>query len=45
MVLGYEVDFLFPDHHLIVIRFTHWQIAYEPLEVAKLLRKVRLSRP
>jgi very-short-patch-repair endonuclease len=71
-VLGYEVDFLFPDHKLIVetdglryhrtpsqqarmvrrdqkhvsegfrvIRFTHWQIAYAPMEVTKLLRKVR----
>jgi very-short-patch-repair endonuclease len=27
-----------------VIRFTHWQIANEPLEVTKLLRKVRVSR-
>jgi very-short-patch-repair endonuclease len=71
-VLGYEVDFLFPDHKLIVetdglryhrtpsqqarmvardqkhvsegfrvIRFTHWQIAHAPMEVTKLLRKVR----
>jgi very-short-patch-repair endonuclease len=24
-----------------VIRFTHWQIAYEPLEVTKLLRRLR----
>jgi very-short-patch-repair endonuclease len=75
-VLDYEVDFLFPDHQLIVetdglryhrtpaqqarmvkrdqdhvaegyrvLRFTHWQIAYEPLEVTALLRKVRLRRP
>jgi very-short-patch-repair endonuclease len=75
-VLDYEVDFLFPDHRLIVetdglryhrtpsqqarmvkrdqdhveegyrvLRFTHWQIAYEPLEVTALLRKVRLRRP
>jgi very-short-patch-repair endonuclease len=72
MVLGYEVDFLFPADRLIVetdglryhrtpaqqarmvrrdqkhvangyrvIRFTHWQIAYEPLEVTKLLRRLR----
>jgi very-short-patch-repair endonuclease len=71
-VLDYEVDFLFPDHRLIVetdglryhrtpsqqarmvkrdqdhvaegfrvIRFTHWQIAYEPIEVTKLLHRVR----
>jgi very-short-patch-repair endonuclease len=71
-VLGYEVDFHFPDHGLIVetdglryhrtpaqqarmvkrdqthtshgfrvLRFTHWQIAYAPNEVAEVLRRVR----
>jgi very-short-patch-repair endonuclease len=71
-VLGYEVDFHFPDHGLIVetdglryhrtpaqqarmvkrdqthtaagfrvLRFTHWQIANAPDEVADVLRRVR----
>jgi very-short-patch-repair endonuclease len=71
-VLGYEVDFHFPDHGLIVetdglryhrtpaqqarmvkrdqthtshgfrvLRFTHWQIAYAPNEVAEVLGRVR----
>jgi very-short-patch-repair endonuclease len=71
-VLGYEVDFHFPDHGLIVetdglryhrtpaqqarmvkrdqthtshgfrvLRFTHWQIAHAPNEVADVLRRVR----
>jgi very-short-patch-repair endonuclease len=71
-VLGYEVDFHFPDHGLIVetdglryhrtpaqqarmvkrdqthtshgfrvLRFTHWQIAHAPNEVAEVLRRVR----
>jgi very-short-patch-repair endonuclease len=71
-VLGYEVDFHFPDHALIVetdglryhrtpaqqarmvkrdqthtshgfrvLRFTHWQIAHAPNEVADVLRRVR----
>jgi very-short-patch-repair endonuclease len=71
-VLGYEVDFHFPDHALIVetdglryhrtpaqqarmvkrdqthaaagyrvLRFTHWQIAYAPNEVADVLGRVR----
>jgi very-short-patch-repair endonuclease len=71
-VLGYEVDFFFPDHDLIVetdglryhrtpaqqaraakrdqvhtasglrvLRFTHWQIAYEADEVTAVLRRVR----
>jgi very-short-patch-repair endonuclease len=71
-VLGYEVDFHFPDHGLIVetdglryhrtpaqqarmvkrdqthtshgfrvLRFTHWQIAHAPNEVAEVLTRVR----
>jgi very-short-patch-repair endonuclease len=71
-VLGYEVDFWFPDHGLVVetdglryhrtpaqqaravkrdqthtaaglrvLRFTHWQIAYEPTEVTSVLRTIR----
>lgn len=71
-VLGFEVDFHFPDHGLIVetdglryhrtpaqqarmvkrdqthtshglrvLRFTHWQIAHAPNEVADVLRRVR----
>jgi very-short-patch-repair endonuclease len=71
-ILGYEVDFHFPDHGLIVetdglryhrtpaqqarmvkrdqthishgfrvLRFTHWQIAYAPNEVAEVLGRVR----
>jgi very-short-patch-repair endonuclease len=71
-VLGYETDFWFPDHDLVVetdglryhrtpaqqaraakrdqvhtasglrvLRFTHWQIAYAPDEVADILRRVR----
>jgi very-short-patch-repair endonuclease len=71
-VLGYEVDFHFPDHGLIVetdglryhrtpaqqarmvkrdqthtshgfrvLRFTHWQIAHAPNEVAEVLGRVR----
>jgi very-short-patch-repair endonuclease len=71
-LLGYEVDFWFPDHGLIVetdglryhrtpaqqaravkrdqvhtasdlrvLRFTHWQIAYEPNEVTAILRRIR----
>jgi very-short-patch-repair endonuclease len=71
-VLGYEVDFWFPDHGLVVetdglryhrtpaqqaravkrdqkhtasglrvLRFTHWQIAYEPNEVTAILRQIR----
>jgi very-short-patch-repair endonuclease len=71
-VLGFEVDFHFPDHGLIVetdglryhrtpaqqagmvkrdqthtshgfrvLRFTHWQIAHAPNEVAEVLRRVR----
>jgi very-short-patch-repair endonuclease len=71
-VLGYEVDFFFPDHGLIVetdglryhrtpaqqarmvkrdqkhtaagyrvLRFTHWQIAHAPTEVAQVLRAIR----
>ncbi|HXF32812.1 MAG TPA: type IV toxin-antitoxin system AbiEi family antitoxin domain-containing protein [Solirubrobacterales bacterium] len=71
-VLGYEVDFWFPDHALIVetdglryhrtpaqqaraakrdqvhtssglrvLRFTHWQIAYEADEVTDTLRRLR----
>jgi hypothetical protein len=71
-VLGYEVDFWFPDHGLVVetdglryhrtpsqqaravrrdqkhtaaglrvLRFTHWQIAYEPKEVSHILRTIR----
>jgi very-short-patch-repair endonuclease len=71
-VLGYEVDFHFPDHRLIVetdglryhrtpaqqarmvkrdqthtshgfrvLRFTHWQIAHAPNEVADVLGRVR----
>jgi very-short-patch-repair endonuclease len=71
-VLGYEVDFWFPDHGLVVetdglryhrtpaqqaravkrdqthtasglrvLRFTHWQIAYEPNEVTAILRTIR----
>src|SRR6201994_93966 len=71
-VLGYEVDFHFPEHGLIVetdglryhrtpaqqarmvkrdqthtshgfrvLRFTHWQIAYAPNEVAEVLGRVR----
>jgi very-short-patch-repair endonuclease len=71
-VLGFEVDFLFPDHGLIVetdglryhrtpaqqarmvkrdqahtaagyrvLRFTHWQIAHAPNEVAEVLTRVR----
>jgi very-short-patch-repair endonuclease len=70
--LGYEVDFRFPDHGLVVetdglryhrtpaqqaravkrdqthtasglrvLRFTHWQIAYEPNEVTAILRTIR----
>jgi very-short-patch-repair endonuclease len=73
-VLGYEVDFFFPAHKLIVetdglryhrtaaqqarmvrrdqkhvaggyrvLRFTHWQIAYAPGEVAEVLRQVRAN--
>jgi very-short-patch-repair endonuclease len=72
-VLGFEVDFHFPDHGLIVetdglryhrtpaqqarmvkrdqthtshgfrvLRFTHWQIAHAPTEVADVLRRVRM---
>ncbi len=72
-VLGYEVDFHFPDHDLVVetdglryhrtpaqqaraakrdqvhtssglrvLRFTHWQIAYEADEVTDVLRRTRL---
>jgi very-short-patch-repair endonuclease len=71
-VLGFEVDFHFPDHGLIVetdglryhrtpaqqarmvkrdqthtshgfrvLRFTHWQIAHAPNEVAEVLTRVR----
>jgi very-short-patch-repair endonuclease len=71
-VIGFEVDFHFPDHGLIVetdglryhrtpaqqarmvkrdqthtshgfrvLRFTHWQIAHSPNEVADVLRRVR----
>jgi very-short-patch-repair endonuclease len=71
-VLGYEVDFHFPDHGLIVetdglryhrtpsqqarmvkrdqthtshgfrvLRFTHWQVAHAPNEVAEVLGRVR----
>jgi Protein of unknown function (DUF559)/Transcriptional regulator, AbiEi antitoxin len=71
-VLGYEVDFWFPDHGLVVetdglryhrtpaqqarmvkrdqkhqaagfrvLRFTHWQIAYEPDDVVAVLRQIR----
>ncbi len=71
-VLGYEVDFWFPDHGLVVetdglryhrtpsqqarmvkrdqkhqaaglrvLRFTHWQIAYESDEVTAVLRRIR----
>jgi very-short-patch-repair endonuclease len=71
-ILGYEVDFHFPDHGLIVetdglryhrtpaqqarmvkrdqthtshgyrvLRFTHWQIAHAPNEVAEVLGRVR----
>jgi very-short-patch-repair endonuclease len=71
-VLGYEVDFWFPGHGLVVetdglryhrtpgqqaravkrdqthtasglrvLRFTHWQIAYEPNEVTAILRTIR----
>jgi very-short-patch-repair endonuclease len=71
-VLGFEVDFHFPDHGLIVetdglryhrtpaqqarmvkrdqthtshgfrvLRFTHWQIAHAPNEVAEVLARVR----
>jgi very-short-patch-repair endonuclease len=71
-VLGFEVDFHFPDHGLIVetdglryhrtpaqqarmvkrdqthtshgfrvLRFTHWQIAHAPNEVADVLQRVR----
>lgn len=72
-VLGYEVDFWFPDHGLVVetdglryhrtpaqqaraarrdqkhtaaglrvVRFTHWQVAYERDEVVDVLRRIRL---
>ena len=72
LVLGYEVDFWFPDLGLVVetdglryhrtpsrqarmvrrdqkhqaaglrvLRFTHWQIAYEPNEVTEVLRTIR----
>jgi hypothetical protein len=77
-VLGYEADFWFPDHGLVVetdglryhrtpaqqaraakrdqvhtaaglrvLRFTHWQIAYEPDDVTATLRQIRphLERP
>jgi very-short-patch-repair endonuclease len=71
-LLGYEVDFWFPGHGLVVetdglryhrtpaqqaraarrdqkhtaagfrvLRFTHWQIAYEPNEVTEILRTIR----
>jgi Protein of unknown function (DUF559) len=71
-LLGYEVDFWFPDDGLVVetdglryhrtpaqqaravkrdqthqaaglrvLRFTHWQIAYEPDEVTTVLRQIR----
>jgi very-short-patch-repair endonuclease len=71
-LLGYEVDFYFPDHDLVVetdglryhrtpaqqaraakrdqkhtaaglrvLRFTHWQIAHAPNEVADILRQIR----
>jgi very-short-patch-repair endonuclease len=71
-VLGYEVDFWFPDHGLVVetdglryhrtpaqqaraarrdqkhtaaglrvVRFTHWQIRYEPDDVIDILRRIR----
>jgi hypothetical protein len=71
-VLGYEVDFWFPEQGLVVetdglryhrtpaqqaravkrdqthtasglrvLRFTHWQIAYEPNEVTAILRTIR----
>jgi very-short-patch-repair endonuclease len=71
-VLGFEVDFWFPDLGLVVetdglryhrtpaqqarmvkrdqthtaaglrvLRFTHWQIAHAPTEVADILRKIR----
>jgi hypothetical protein len=75
-VLGYETDFYFPDHDLIVetdglryhrtpsqqaravkrdqthtasglrvLRFTHWQIAYEPDAVVAVLRQIRPHLP